>query len=68
MNNKQRKEELQLKIIECMDIIELSQDSEEIIIYQNELYELLEEYRMSWRFGFLVIEVIIDTIILKYHL
>ncbi len=45
MNNKNRKEELELKIIECMDNIETSRDPEEIILYQNELYELSEDYK-----------------------
>ncbi len=47
MNNKKRKEELQKKIIECMDNIEVSRDPEEIILIQNELYELSEEYKKA---------------------
>ncbi len=45
MKNQDIFNELRKKIIVCLDIIGFSEDMEEIVYFQNELYELSEEYK-----------------------
>ncbi len=45
MKNQDILNELRKKIIVCLDIIGFSEDMEEIVYFQNELYELSEEYK-----------------------